>query len=308
MSEFPDWSGKAVGLEASSIQITAVALDPHGVTVDSRSVGIASSSDVFEALSQTMTSIKAASPALSRVGLAVPGLVDRAAGRIAHTTIRSIRNQSDIASALRSASGLDVVVENDANAAAIAEHKGGAGRGAANMFYITVGEGIGGAIIINGELWRGDSGFAGEFGSIALNSEGMRLEDIASAGSIVRRTQNRFHQDSTSSLSRLREDQITIEAIVGAAVKEDDFAMMMLERTGTYIGTAVATVINLLDIERIVIGGAIMNAGPFVLEAIVDRARELAFRPAFARTKIVAGELGGDAAAIGAALLATSRQ
>ncbi len=308
MSEFSDWSGKAVGLEASSNQITAVALDPNGGVADKRSIEVTSGSDVFEELARTMSFVKAASPQIERVGLAVPGLVDREGGRIVHTTIRSIRNQSDIANALRSASGLEVVVENDANAAAIAEQKGGAGRGSANIFYITVGEGIGGAIIINGELWRGDSGFAGEFGSIALNSEGMRLEDIASAGSIVRRTQNRIHQDSTSSLSKIREDQITIDAIVSAAGKEDDFAVMMLERTGTYIGTAVATVINLLNIERIVIGGAIMNAGAFVLEAVIDRARELAFRPAFARTKIAAGELGGDAAAIGAALLATTKQ
>jgi glucokinase len=307
MSEFADWSGMAVGLEASSTHVTAVSVDPNGGLAHKHSVAVATGTDVFEVLANTMGVIKSASPEITRVGLAVAGLVDREGGRIAHTTIRSIRNQSDITNALRTASGLDVVIENDANAAAIAEHNGGAGRGAANMFYITVGEGIGGAIMINGELWRGDSGFAGEFGSIALNSEGMRLEEIASAGSIVRRTQNRIHQDSTSTLSRLREEEITIEAIVTAAQNEDDFATMMLERTGTYIGTAVATVINLLNIERIVIGGPIMSAGPFVLEAIAERARELAFRPSFSRTKIVAGELGNDAAAIGAAIISRKR-
>ncbi len=81
---------------------------------------------------------------------------------------------------------------------------------------------------------------------------------------------------------------------------------MMLERTGTYIGTALAGVINLLNIEKIVIGGEIMQAGDFVLEAIIHRAKELSFMPSFRTTEIVAGKLGENASAIGVAFLSDS--
>ena len=143
----------------------------------------------------------------------------------------------------------------------------------------------------------------GEFGYVPINSEGMRLEEVASTDNIIRRTRSRFHQDSTSSLNKLAEEDITLEAIIVAANKDDDFAQMMLERTGVYVGSAIATVINLLNLERIVVGGEIMEAKHLVLDAIKERAGELSFAPSFNAARIVAGELGPFAAAAGAALL-----
>ena len=110
--------------------------------------------------------------------------------------------------------------------------------------------------------------------------------------------------DSTSSLNSLPNHTITLEAVIEAAEKKDDFAQMMLQRTGSYVGTAIASVINLLNIEKIVVGGPIMRAEKVVLNAIRERAREITFAPSFASTAIVAGELGADAAAIGVAYLA----
>ena len=97
--------------------------------------------------------------------------------------------------------------------------------------------------------------------------------------------------------------EIGLPEIIQAAADEDDFAQLMLERTGTYVGTGIASVINLLNVERVIIGGEIMQAKQLVLDAIVTRARELSFKPAFDSTTIVEGELGSAAAAIGAALL-----
>jgi predicted NBD/HSP70 family sugar kinase len=131
----------------------------------------------------------------------------------------------------------------------------------------------------------------------------MRLEDVASGENIVRRTRSRFHQDSTSSLNKLEEEQITLSDIVREAQNQDDFARMMLERTGVFVGTAVAGVINLLNIEKIVVGGEIMQAGNVVLGGLIGRAKELSFAPSFETTEIVEGALGENAAAIGAALL-----
>jgi glucokinase len=162
---------------------------------------------------------------------------------------------------------------------------------------------VGGAFIFDGEIWHGAGGFAGEFGYVAINSEGMRLEDVASSSNIIRRTRSRFHQDNTSSLNRMPEESITLTDIITAAENNDDFSQMMLQRTGAYVGSALANVINLLNIERIVVGGEITKAKHLVLEAIVSRARELSFGPSFRSTKIVEGTLGDNASAIGAAIL-----
>ena len=180
----------------------------------------------------------------------------------------------------------------------------GAGRGSQNLFYVTLGSGIGGAFILDGKLWRGASGFAGEFGYIAVNSEGMRLEEVASSANIIRRTKTRFHQDPTSSLNEIGEESITIADVVREANNGDDFARLMLERTGNYVGMAIAGVINLLNIEKIIIGGEIMKAGDLVLEGIKKRARELSFSPNYSSTEIVQSKLGEQSAAVGVAMLA----
>jgi glucokinase len=114
----------------------------------------------------------------------------------------------------------------------------------------------------------------------------------------------RFHQDHTSSLNEIGEESITIADVIREANNGDDFARLMLERTGTFVGMAIADVINLLNIEKIVVGGEIMQAGDLVLEGIKNRAREFSFSPNFRSTEIVQGKLGDKAAAIGAAMLA----
>ena len=196
-------------------------------------------------------------------------------------------------------------IENDANAAAYGEYKVGAGHGSRDIFYMMIGEGIGGAIIFDGKLWTGASGFAGEVGHITIDTEGLEcvcgntgcLETVASGPSIVRRAQERLHRDSTSSLSRLGLNQeFTAADVAHEANEGDDFAMMMIERTGKYIGTGVAGVINLLNIERIVLGGGVMDAGQLILNPIIQEAKSRAFQPCFEATEIVAARLGDDAA------------
>jgi glucokinase len=221
--------------------------------------------------------------------------------------------RGDIHTDLMKATGLRVELENDANAAAYGEYKVGAGRGSRDMFYATIGAGIGGAIILGGKLWLGASGFAGEFGHITIDAEGIEcmcgntgcLETLASAPNIVRRANERLYRDNTSSLSRLAiNKEFTAMDIVNEAREGDDFSLMMIERTGKYIGAAVASVINLLNIERIVLGGGVMEAGNLILDAIISEAERRAFQPCFEATQIFAAALGTDAVSIGAAMLA----
>jgi glucokinase len=131
------------------------------------------------------------------------------------------------------------------------------------------------------------------------------LESVASAPNIVRRARERLVRDSTSALSQLAASgEITVADIVREARNGDDFAALMIERTGRYVGTAIASVINLLNLERIILGGMVMEAGDLIMDPILREAERRSFAPCFAVTQIVPGALGLDAVMVGAALLA----
>ena len=298
-------AGNRIGIEVSRTCITSIVIDASEGILNTASVAIDIGGDLGEQVTACATGLqKKFAPVLS-LGLAVPGLVDQKTGRVAFSANVPAHSETDLVSTLRNATGLEPFIENDANAAAYGEFRMGAGRGSRDLFYATLGDGVGGAFIFEGRIWHGASGFAGEFGYVTINSEGTRLEEVASSANIIRRTRSRFMQDSTSSLNKLEEEAINLPEIIDAAAKEDDFAQLMLKRTGTYVGTGIASVINLLNVERIVVGGEIMQAKQLVLDAIVERARELSFKPAFDSTTIVEGELGSYAAALGAALLSS---
>jgi len=294
---------KLVGVEVSDSCFKAVCLDNNKTLADTFKISCDEEQKTFSQLIDFINEIKARFGGFERIGIAVPGLVNQQTKRVAFSTHIPEHEEIDFLREIEAATNLKITVENDANAGAYGEFILGAGRGSGSMFYATLGTGVGGAFVFDGKIWRGASGFAGEFGHITLNSEGMRLEDVASARNIVRRTRSRFHQDHTSSLNRLTEERIKIADVIDAAQKHDDFAQMMLARTGSYVGTAVAEVINLLNVEMVIVGGEILQATDLVLDAIINRAKELSFPPSFASTRIVGGKLGENAAAIGAALL-----
>ncbi|MEO7674823.1 MAG: ROK family protein [Pyrinomonadaceae bacterium] len=304
MAEIQSQVRKFVGVEASTAALHAVRIGDGGTILDTRTTAFERNEGAIEQLAAFIKDLRTGFGDFDTVGIAVPGLINQETHRVAFSAHMPEHSEIDLAGGVQDATGVRTIIENDANAAAYGEFRLGAGRDSSNIFYATLGSGIGGALILDGRIWRGTAGFAGEFGYFAINSEGMRLEDVASSPNIVRRTTSRIRQDGTSSLSGLNEGSIKIKDIIAAAKSEDDFAQMMLERTGEYIGTAVASVINLLNIEKIVLGGEIMDARNLVLDSVISRAKELSFGPSFDSTRIVAGNLGQNAAAAGVALMA----
>ena len=301
-----------IGINVSGSMIRAALVDEHGRVIERVETQV-SSENIVPQLATIAGDLRPALGTVAALGVALPGLVNRQTDRVVDPRGMPALMVEDLHGELTRATGLRVEIENDANAAAYGEFKVGAGRGSSNLFYIMIGDGIGGAIILDGKLWTGASGFAGEVGHITIDSEGLEcvcgntgcLETLASAPSIVRRARERLNRDSTSSLSRLAFNKnFTAADLAHEAREGDDFAAMMIERTGRYIGTGVASVINLLNIERIVLGGGVMDAGPLILNPIIHEVRRRAFQPCFEATQIVIAELGADAAPIGAAMLA----
>jgi glucokinase len=203
--------------------------------------------------------------------------------------------------------GSKPLMERSALAGAVGEAAAGAGRGAKSLFYVTLGTPVGGAFIMDGELWRGFSGLADRFGNVVIGVDGQTVNDFATDESILRRTRNRFHQDHTSSLVSMEEAEISVEDIVREAQKGDEFAVMMLERTGLFAGVGVGTVISLLNVERVVVGGLIVQAGTNVLEGVIAGASENSPKDSFEAATIVPAELGAFSAAVGVAVLSARR-
>lgn len=301
-----------IGINVSGTKIRAALIDEDGRLVQ-RHEATVTSENIVPQLASIAAELRPALGVVAALGVAIPGLVNRQTDRVVDSRDLPATMFEDLHGGLQRATSLRVEIENDANAAAYGEFKVGAGRGSRNLFYMMIGNGIGGAIILDGKLWTGASGFAGEVGHITIDTEGLEcicgntgcLETLASAPSIVRRAHERLYRDNTSSLSRLGLNKnFNAEDVAHAAREGDDFAAMMIERTGKYIGTGVASVINLLNIERIVLGGGVMDAGPLILNPIIQEVKRRAFQPCFDATSIVISELGLDAAPIGVALLA----
>lgn len=308
----PNSESSFIGIDLSGLTLRAATVSGDGVIGERREAPVQHDGVVAQ-VTQVVNDLRQSTAGISAVGIAIPGLVNRQSDRVIASRFLPATVREDLHADVTEKTGLRVELENDANAGAYGEYKIGAGRGSRDLFYITIGEGIGGAIILDGKLWTGASGFAGEVGHITIDTEGSEcqcgntgcLETVASAPNIVRRANERLNRDSTSSLSKLAMNKdFTADDMAREAMEGDDFALMMIERTGKYIGTGVASVINLLNIERIVLGGGVMQAGDLILNPIIQEARQRAFQPCFESTEILAAVLGADAATVGVAMLA----
>ena len=305
-------SSLLIGMHLSGPRLQAALVNDSGQVLERREATI-SPKTMIQQVATIARELGSQGGDVSALGFGIPGLVNRQTDVVIVSPDLPTGIRENLHKELTEATGLRVELENDANAAAYGEFKVGAGVGSHNIFYMMIGNGIGGAIILDGKLWTGTSGFAGEVGHITIDTEGIQcvcgntgcLETVASAPSIVRRARERLHRDSTSSLSRLGLNKdFTADDVAHEAKEGDDFALMMIERTGKYIGTGVASVINLLNIEKIILGGGVMDAGSLILNPIIQEARRRAFQPCFEATQIVAGTLGRDAITVGAAMLA----
>jgi glucokinase len=240
----------------------------------------------------------------------VPGTVDKENAVVVQAPNIPCLYNFPLKHALESEFGWPVVLENDANAAAMGEVWLGAARGCRDVVCITLGTGVGGGVILDGQLFRGSNGSAGEIGHCAIEpfsglhckcgNEGC-LEMFASARSIVRMAGEnlpRFPQ------SRLHGQTITARRLFEVGLEGDELALTVFEKMGTYLGIAAANLINLLNPEIIVIGGGVANGWALFEAAMRKQVAARAFKSQLGTVRIVPAECGDNAGLLGAARLA----
>jgi glucokinase len=237
---------------------------------------------------------------LLAVGVSAPGPVDYTRGVITSPPNLPGWHDVPLASIIAKEFGVPCVLENDANSSAFAEHRWGAGRGTRHMLFLTLSSGIGGSIIIDGALYRGASGSAGEVGHMTIDSGGPRcgcgrrgcLEMQASGLALARRGRRLVARYPDSLLARLaREQPLSAKLIEQAANQGDEGARELIVRAGRDLGIGLASLINIFDPELIVLGGSLTKMGDLYLGPTRETAREEAFAQTWRDVRIVVGEL-----------------
>jgi predicted NBD/HSP70 family sugar kinase len=233
------------------------------------------------------------------VGMGIPGPITSGNGTVGSTSILPGWVGVDAASAMRERLGMVVRVENDANLGALAELVWGAGRGAQDFIFVSVRSGIGGALVVDGHLYRGSGGTAGELGHTLFreNGEVCRcgnrgcLETVAGTSAVA------------GAFNAVRGEEIEVHELIERAHAGDSLAQRVIADAGRSIGVAVGNLCNVFNPERVIIGGDLSAAGDVLLAPIAESISRYAIPSAAAEVEVVAGQLGRRAEVMGALAL-----
>jgi glucokinase len=245
------------------------------------------------------------------VSVVVPGTVQVENGVVMKAPNVPCLDGFRLAAALQSELQWPAILENDANAAAVGEMWKGAGRGRKTIIMVTLGTGVGGGIILDGKLWRGIDGSAGEIGHIGVEpfggvactcgSRGC-LEVYASATAIVRMTREARPRYPNSPLHT--SEELTAAGVYESGLDGDELALEVFRRMGIYLGVGLASLINIFNPEMIVIGGGVADGWDLFIPHVKEQVTARAFPIPARRAEIVRAERGDDAGILGAAHIA----
>jgi glucokinase len=309
-------AGEIIGVDLGGTKMLLGVLDPDSkVLWESREASTGQSEDeLVELLVREVDEARAARSGVAAVGLGIPATVDHDRG-VAISAVNLPLEEVPVRDLVGGRTGLPVFVDNDANAAALAEHLYGAARGAANAVMLTIGTGIGGGLILGGEVYRGSSGAGAELGHTVIAMDGPPcqgncpgrgcVETLASGTALGREGRAAAERVPDSALGAMLAAGETIDgkAVTEAALAGDSTARGVFDLVGSHLGVALASFANIFEPDVFVIGGGVIAAGDLLLD---PARRELEARalPPMKRTPVAAAELGPDAGMIGAAAMA----
>jgi glucokinase len=271
--------------------------------------------NIAKAIDQKLQELDLTKDKLIGIGMGAPGPVDTKTGVIYNAVNLGWNTHFPLRDMLEVETSLQAVIDNDANCAALGEMWKGAGNGAKDLVCITLGTGVGGGVIANGQIVQGVSGAAGEIGHItSVPVNGARcncgktgcLETIASATGIVRIATNMLENDTSSGeLMGIyqKEGHVSAKNVFDAARNGDKIANSVIEEVSFYLGLALANIANTLNPEKMVLGGGVSKAGQILLNPIKENFGKYSFPRVKESTEIAIATLGNDAGVIGAAWL-----
>lgn len=249
------------------------------------------------------------------VGIGAPGPIDVERGFVYFFPNISGWKNTPLKAMLERRLKMPVYVDNDANAMAYGEFRFGAGRGSKNILALTLGTGVGGGIVMNGKLFHGPAYSAAEVGHMVINENGPLcgcgnrgcIETYVGNGHFTREVAERLKKGSKSLLNRWLKDgkkQLTPLLVAQAARCGDQFAYDMWREVGEHLGTFLVGMVNVLNPEKIIIGGGLAQNRGLLFGHVIDCLNRKAFPIAARSVKVVPAELGVDAGLIGSASLA----
>ena len=272
-------------------------------------------SNIKQAINDLMKETKTDKNSIEGIGFGFPGQIDCTSG-----IVRLLPNipgwvNVPVSKIMEKEFGIPTKVDNDVRCAALGELAFGAGKGCQNLICITIGTGIGSGLIVNGKLVRGADNAAGEIGHIKLQmhngpicgcGDSGCLEAFASGPSIVAMAQEYILGGKSTKYRELANPEITPYIVAEAAKQGDKVAIKIFERMGEYIGIGLASVVNLLNPEKIVIGGGVADAGDILFTPLVNTLKKRAMPIQAKSVSVVPAQLGNAAGVIGASLLIES--
>ncbi|MFC3999753.1 ROK family glucokinase [Nocardiopsis sediminis] len=312
--------GLAIGIDIGGTKVAAGVVTPTGRVLARRRTETPDKSKSPKVVEDTIAGLVEelrAEYAVSAVGVAAAGFVDERRANVLFAPHLAWRREP-LRDALRTRLGLPVVVENDANASAWAEVCVGAGRNTCDAVVVNLGTGIGGAVVIDGRLYRGRHGIAGEFGHMTVVPNGHRCEcgnrgcweQYASGHSVTREARELVAADSPVARPLIQAVGGDASLITGTLVSElaakgDRACIELLEDAGTWLGVGLANLAAAFDPELFIIGGGVSECGDLLLEpARRSFRRALTGRGYRPEARVAAAELGNEAGVIGVADLA----
>ncbi len=247
------------------------------------------------------------------IGVGVPGLVDAHSGLLRFAPNLGWRDVP-ILGILDASFSCPIYVENEANAAALGEHFFGAARDAKNFIYLSAGVGLGSGIVIQGNLFRGEFGYAGEAGHMTLDVNGELCacgnrgcwETFVGPRAVERRVRRSLAEGQASSLQDLAAgdlEKIVFMDVVKAAMDNDPAALSAIQDVGHYLGVGVASLVNLFNPEMIVLGGALNLASSIIVDEVQRVISARTLKPGLESLQIIPSVLGLDACVMGAVAL-----
>ena len=269
--------------------------------------------ELVEDLGEELLEAKQARPDVLCAGLGIPATIDHDRG-VAIQAVNLEISDVPLRDLMRERVGLPVYIDNDANVAALAEFLFGAGRGARNVVMLTIGTGIGGGLILDGEIFRGSTGAAAELGHIVIVEDGLPcqgncpnhgcVETYASGTAIAREGKAAGEREPDSALGRaLAEGPIVGKTVTQLAMDGDPLAAEVVAEAGRHLGVALASLANIFNPDVFVIGGGVSAVGDLMLDPAREELRARALPP-MNKTPVQLAELGPEAGMIGAAAMA----